>query len=129
MPILYYVYTGIVLVLHYESFTERMGNCPLPIAHGPSGTGKTTALHCGLSLLGVDDLRFYRNLTPSKALQLCATTNMPLGIDDPDTKSNYCKLVMDLFHGAKKATISAGETKPISGMVVTTNFAPIEDQR
>ena len=117
------------MALHYEAFIRHMKSCPVPIAHGPSGTGKTTALHCGLGLLGADDLRFFRQLSSSKALQLCAVTNLPLGLDDPDTKSNFCNLVMDLYNGARKGTMSSGEIKPRSGMVVSTNFTPYDDPR
>ena len=43
-----------------------------------------TSLHCGLSLLGADNIRFYHHLSPAKAMQLCSVTNIPLGLDDPD---------------------------------------------
>lgn len=117
------------MVLHYKTFIKRMKNCPIPIGYGPSGTGKTTALRSGLSLLGADDLRFFHHLSPAKAMHLCSLTNIPLGLDDPDTKSNFCSLVIDLFNGAKKGTMTSGEMKPLSGMVVSSNFTPYEDQR
>ena len=43
-----------------------------------------TSLHCGLSLLGADDIRFYHHLSSAKAMQLCFVTNIPLGLDDQD---------------------------------------------
>ena len=106
-----------------------MKSCPIPVAFGASGTGKTTALHTGLSLLGADDFRFFHNLSPAKALQLCSITNIPLGLDDPDTKSQFCSLIIDLFNGARKGTVTSGEMKPISSVVVSTNFTPYDDQR
>ena len=112
------------MVLHYQAFMKKMKSCPVPIAYGPSGTGKTTALHSGLSLLGADDLRFFRHLSPAKAMQLCSVTNIPLGLDDPDTKSSFCSLIMDLFNGVKKGTMTSGEFKPISSVVVSSKTSP-----
>ena len=140
------------MTLHYQEFIEKMRNCPITVGYGPSGTGKTTALHSGLSLLGADGFRFFHHLSPAKALQLCSVTNIPLGrfyhqlapertttllslifpyvgLDDPDSKSNFAGLLIDLYHGAAKATMTSGEIKPISSMVVSSNFTPHENQR
>lgn len=117
------------MALHYHSFIEKLKSCPIPVAYGRSGTGKTTSLHCGLSLLGADDFRFYHHLSPAKALQLCSITNVPLGLDDPDVKSNFCSLIIDLYNGAKKATVTSGEVKPTSTIVISSNFTPYDDQR
>lgn len=83
-----------------SSFIEKLKSCPITIGYGHSGTGKTTSLHSGLSLLGAD--AWFKVLLPSaaKAFQLCSITNIPLGLDDPDSKSNYAGLLIDLFHGA-----------------------------
>lgn len=62
-------------------------------------------------------LRFYYHLSAAKAFQLCSITNIPLGLDDPDNKSNYAGLLIDLFHGASKAAMTAGEVKPISSIL------------
>ena len=118
-----------MLVVHYQSFITKMKSCPIPIGYGPSGTGKTTALHSGLSLLGADDFRFFHHLSPAKAMQLCSLTNIPLGLDDPDTKSNFSSLVVDLFNGARRGTVVSGEIKPISSIVVSSNLMPYKDQR
>lgn len=117
------------MVLHYQSFIKKMRSCPIPVGFGPSGTGKTTSLHSGLSLVGADDLRFFHNITPAKAMQLCSLTNIPLGLDDPDTKSSFSSLIMDLYNGARKGTLASGETKPISSIIVSSNLTPYQDQR
>ena len=96
---------GTILALHFQSFIQRMKSCPITFAFGDSGSGKTTALHCGLGLLGADDLRFFRELTPAKVMQLCSTTNVPLGVDDPDTKGNFSKILIDLYNGAQRGTV------------------------
>ena len=120
---------GTVMSLHYKSFIDNLSSCPITLAYGASGTGKTTALHCGLGLLGADDLRFFRDLSPAKAFQLCSITSIPLGVDDPDSKGSFSKVIMDLYNGAKRGTISKGEAKPISTVVISSNITPIEQQR
>ena len=55
------------MALHYESFIARLKNCPIPLTYGSSGTGKTTAVHCGLGLLGADNIRFFSKSYNSKS--------------------------------------------------------------
>ncbi len=50
--------SGIVMALHYTAFIDTMKSCPVTLAYGSSGTGKTTALHCGLSIRGANETRF-----------------------------------------------------------------------
>lgn len=120
---------GTVLSLHYESFITRLKSCPVTVAFGQSGTGKTTALRCSLGLLGADDLRFYHGLSTAKILQLCSGTSIPLGVDDPESRVAFSKVIMDLYNGAKKATLSKGEIKPTSTVVISSNITPLEQQR
>ena len=120
---------GTVIVFHYSQFIDRLPNCPIPIGFGKSATGKTNALRCGLGLLGAHDFRFYHKLSPAKALQLCSITNIPLGLDDPDTKSGFSSLLIDFFNSAKKSTMCSGDVKPISSIVVSTNSIPNRDMR
>lgn len=56
-----FLYIGTAMVLHYTRFIECLTNCPIPIAFGKSGTGKTNALRCGLSVLGAHEFRFYHH--------------------------------------------------------------------
>lgn len=118
------------MALHYQSFIDRMRSCPIPFAYGAgSGTGKTTALRCALSLLGCEEFRFFHHLSPAKAMHLCSLTNIPLGLDDPDVRSKFSSLIVDLYNGAKSGTLTSGEIKPISTVVVTSNILPNDDQR
>ena len=117
------------MILHYTQFIECLTNCPIPVGFGRSGTGKTNALRCGLGLLGAHDFRFYHHLSPAKALQLCSITNIPLGLDDPDSKSSFSSLLVDFFNNAKKSTMCSGDVKPISSIVVSTNYVPNEEMR
>ena len=72
---------GTVMALHYQTFIEKLRSFPMTLAYGQSGTGKTSALHCGLGLVGVDNLRFFRDLLP-----FCLVASIPLGVDDPYSK-------------------------------------------
>ena len=117
------------MALHYESFIKGLNYCPIPLAYGCSGTGKTTTVHCGLGLFGADDIRFFRKITPAKVSQLCSMSSLPLVVDDPDTKSGFSCMVMDLYHGARSATVSKGESRPISTIVLSSNISPIEQER
>ena len=120
---------GTVMALHFETFIENLKSCPILLAYGQSGSGKTTALSCALSLLGADNLTFFRDISPAKIMQLCSVTNIPLGLDDPDTKGGFSKIIMDLFNGAKQGTISRGEVKPKSTIVIASNITPTNQQR
>ncbi len=120
---------GSIMALHYQQFIEKLKCCPILFAYGKSGSGKTTALLSGLSLFGADNLRFFRGLSSAKVTQLCSITNIPLGLDDPDTKGGFNKAIMDLFNGAKQGTISRGEFKPKSTVVITSNITPFDQQR
>ena len=120
---------GTIMALHYTTFADTMKSCPITLAYGSSGTGKTTALHCGLAIMGANDTRFYREVTPAMVQKLCSETNIPLGINDPDSRGSFSKVLMDLHGGARKGTIARGETRPISTVVISANFPTVEQQK
>ena len=94
------------MALHYKKILSKFLFCPVPIAYGKTpGTGKTTALCIGLSPLGVYPSRFVSKATYEKYSDLCCSSYLPLGIDDPKSKSAISDLVISLFNGAKGATI------------------------
>ena len=71
-----------VFVLHYQELIEQLRYCPIPLAFGVSGTGKTTALECVLSLFGARDSRLYSKVTRAKIFDLCCEcAGIPLGVD------------------------------------------------
>ena len=93
-----------------------------------SGTDKTTALFCGLSLLDIQDTRFFSKVTKEKILQLVSRSGIPLGVDDPQSKSEISRLIIDLFNGAKSGTIAHGERRPQSTCVIAANFTTLDQQ-
>ena len=76
--------------------------CPIPIAFGPSGTCKTTALESALALLGANKSRNYSIVTREKIFHLCCeSSGIPVGVDDPHSKTDIGKLLVELYNGKK----------------------------
>ena len=105
---------------HYCTILERNLNCPRPVtvAHGPSGTGKTTALPSALSLFGGQKNNFYSRGTKESLVSILARQTVPIGLDDPQSVKNISDLLIDLFGGAKNTSIRRGASKPL-GTVLT----------
>ena len=120
---------GTILALHYQKLLAKLKFCPIPLAFGESGTGKTSALLCGLSLIGAQETRFFSKLTKEKILHLCSKSNSPLGVDDPDSKNDISRVFIDLYNGAKSGTMVHGEQKPQSTCVISANFTVSNQQR
>ena len=75
--------SSVVLTLCYQMMLKKLKFCLIPLAFGQSGTGKTSALHCGLSLLGSHESHFFSKVTKEKILQMACFSGVPLGVDDP----------------------------------------------
>ena len=121
--------SSVILALHYQSMLKKLKFCPIPLAFGESGTGKTTALLCGLSMLGIQEFRFYSKVTKEKILQLLCYSGVPLGVDDPQSKGDISRFLIDLFNGAKSGTMTHGDKKPESTCVIAANYTTIDQQR
>lgn len=112
-------------VLHYQELIKHLRYCPIPLAFGESGTGKTTALECAMSLLGAQESRMYSKITREKIFDLCCNSaGIPLGVDDPHSKTDINKLLVDLYNGKKGATMGKGERIPSSTSIIASNFSP-----
>lgn len=113
---------AVILTMHYQTMQRKLKYCPIPlIFETESGTGKTTALICGLSLFGAQESRFYSKLTKEKILSLCALSGVPLGVDDPQSKFDISRLLIDLYNGAKHGTVSHGEKTPLVLLQLTSH--------
>lgn len=118
------------LVLHYQEFIEKLRFCPIPIAFGPSGTCKTTALETALSLFGANESRIYSKTTREKVFEMCCdNSGIPIGMDDPHSKTDVGKLLVELYNGKKGATIGRGERQPRSTAIIASNFSPTDQTR
>ena len=118
------------MALHYKTILNKFLFCPIPIAYGKiSGTGKTTALSIGLSPLGAYPSRFVSKATYEKYADLCSSSYLPLGIDDPKSRGAISDLVISLFNGDKGATMKHGEKVPTSMAVISANFTTVEQEK
>lgn len=123
------VMASTVMSLHYQQFQKSLHFCPVALAFGDAATGKTTALQCSMALLGALESRFYSKISKPKILQLCATSSIPLAVDDPQSKGDISRLVIDLYNGARNATIAHGTLKPSSTCIIAANFSTTDQQR
>ena len=119
---MHFALTGAVMALHYQTFIQKLRSCPIMLAHGTSGTGKTIAIHCRLALLGVDEFRLYHKVSAAKALELCSVTSIPLGYDDPDTQHGFSSLLIDLYGGKKEGKMKGGDVTPISTVIISSKI-------
>jgi hypothetical protein len=118
------------MALHYKRIIETLLFCPVPLAYGESsGTGKTTSLIIGLSPVCSYPSRFVSQSTYQKYADLCSSSYLPLGIDDPKSKTVISDLVIALFNGAKAATIKHGEKVPTSMAVLSVNFTTLGQEK
>ena len=108
---------------------EKLTNCPIPLAFGPSGTGKTTALRCALGMLGISETRMYCSITKEKFFDLCCESCMPLGVDDPKSKGEISNLMVALWGGSRVGTMSRGEKQLLTSCMIAANFTPLEQQK
>jgi len=83
-------------------------DCPVPIAFGQPGTGKTTALKCCLLMMGLLPQRLWSSGTKQMFSQLLCNGWMPLGIDDPNSQVAISELVMSLYGVAHKGMVTRG---------------------
>ena len=118
-----------IMSLHYKLMLKKLKSCPVPLAFGESGTGKTTALLCALGMMGTCNTRLYSKVTIAKILQLCTSCGLPLGVDDPQSKNDISRLIIDLFNGAKNSTVRGGDQRPTSTCIIAANFTTVDQQR
>ena len=118
------------MAMHYEAILKQFLFCPVPIAYGRnSGTGKTSSIIMGMGPTGAYPSRFVSRASYEKYSELCSTSYLPLGVDDPKSKTTISDLCIALFNGAKEATIKHGERSPHSMAVISSNFTTINQEK
>jgi len=110
------------MALHYNTVMKNYMFCPVPVICGLPGTGKTTALRCGLSMLGAYPQRFWSYATKEKYFSLCSSSSLPLAIDDPKSQAIISDLVMSLYSEAQEGTLSRSGSKASSLAIICSNF-------
>lgn len=112
-----------VMAMHFPLLIDLFHFCPVPLAYSiASATGKTTALTMALAVVCAYPARFLCKASFEKYMELCCTSYLPLGVDDPKSQSAISDLAVALFNGAKQATIRRGEMQPHSMAVISANF-------
>ena len=94
-----------------------------------SGTGKETALSIGLSPTGSYPSRLVSKATYEKFADLCSSSYLLIGVNDPKPKGVISDLVIALFSGLKGATMKYGERLPTFMAVISLNFTTIEQEK
>jgi hypothetical protein len=93
----------------------------VPLAFSDSGTGKTTALQCGLALGGASN-GFFSQGMKEKCLDLCCKSTIPIGGSMIHPFRKTSTLCLDLFNSAKSGSITRGEKKPHTTAIIAANF-------
>ena len=117
------------MALHYNTVIENYMFCPIPLICGSPSTGKTTALRCGLSMLGAYPQRLWSFATKEKYFSLCSNSSLPLGIDNPKSQAVISDLVMSLYSEAQEGTMSRSGSKASSLAVISSNFFVKSDEK
>ena len=118
------VVAGALMSFHYQAVIDKCMGCPIVVATGPSGTGKTTSIRAALSLFGRTSI--FSKGTNAGILERATRSTIPFGIDDPaKCKSNNLdlgELCIDLYNGQKTVNMRTGSCRPMSTAIMATNF-------
>lgn len=91
---------------HSRGVIKKHMGCPITVATGPSGTGKTTSIMAALSLFGITTV--FSKGTNAGMLERAARSTIPFGIDDPaKSMSNNLdlgELCVDLYKVKRPST-------------------------
>ena len=110
-----------VLCLHYELIFELSNQVPVPIVFGDVGLGKSRATRAALSLLGVQQSNYFRELTDTRALRVTCNTTLGVVIDDPSDAHWIAEKAMQHFekgsHGSAHGTYT-----PRTSFITSMNY-------
>ena len=101
-----------------------MGFCPLILAVGDPGTGKTKAGNVALATVGASNL-FYNMFTDAHNGQVSSETTMGFQADDPTDPSQIGKAAKRFFSDGTNACIGK-ETAPKCTPLCTVNEHVVE---
>ena len=111
------------MAFHYKVIMSIKQFCPVPLAFGASGTGKTLALRCSLALFGAHNQHIFQHCTLQYYSSRCAECSIPFGIDDPTHSNELGELLLSVSNGTKRATVGRGSETPQSSPIITANFS------
>lgn len=111
------------MAFHYNNIIATKKSCGVPLAFGPSGTGKTLSLRCALALFGAQKQHMFQQGTLQFFSNRCSECTIPFGIDDPSHSNELAELLLSIFNGTKRANITRGSNKPQSSPIIAANFS------
>ena len=80
-------------------------------------------------MFGGSTNRFYSKVTKEKIVDLCCTSGVPLGVDDPTSEGDISNLIITLFNGATVGTITRGEKELKTSCIIASNFTTLEQEK
>ena len=91
-----------------------------PILFGSVGTGKSLSLR--INVWRPSNQTFTRG-SKEKFTQHLASTQILIGIDDPQQPKTIGEMIVDLYNGALSTTIAHGDLKPLTAPLIAANFS------
>ncbi|KAI8510776.1 hypothetical protein Bbelb_116920 [Branchiostoma belcheri] len=115
--------------MHAEIVASRFDSCPVTIAVGQSGLGKTMAVRTALAMLGIGDTGLIRQFKREAMVSMASRTTLGCFLDDPQSLNARKEAAID-FHGMGVFyTLSRGVESAKCGFLMTANhplFQPEE---
>ena len=125
-----------VMAFHYRQIVTTYSGCPIAIASGESGTGKSTSIAAALALQGLNEKHIFVKGTNSAFLDRSSKSGLPYGIEDPknnvaskNNAINLGELAVDLYNGSRTANMKTGSLKPLSIPLIASNFQINQQER
>ena len=85
------------------------------------GFGKTQATKAAVSLLGVQEANFVKNITDAKSFQRTSTTTLGIMIDDPTHLDEIAEKIISHFERGTHETVAAQYT-PRTTFITSINM-------
>ena len=101
---------------HYNAVFAQKLFCPVPLAFGPSGTGKTIVLHCALALFGAHMQHIYQRCTLQYYASRCAECSIPFG-------NEHSELLPSISNNTERATVTHGSNQPQSSPMISADLS------
>ncbi|XP_035692612.1 uncharacterized protein LOC118427083 [Branchiostoma floridae] len=115
-----------VVSMNAELVASRLDCCPVTVAVGASGLGKTMALKTALSMIGIGENGYLRQFKREAVVSLASRSTLGCYLDDPNTLENRKEAIVDFFGMGGFFTLSRGRESARCGLFMTANN-PLED--
>lgn len=109
-------------VCFFSSFQWQkvIGFCPLPVAYGNPGSGKTKAGNAAIACTGCYPSHFFNLFTDAFSGKVCSLTTLGMQADDPTDPSEIGKAAKRFFSDGSSGTCR-GVSTPKCSPICTVN--------